>query len=360
MLPFPIISNTHIILKVSIVKYVGANGYYLALSNTGNVYSYGTNSNGQLGLGDTTQRTTWTLSATGVDDIYLNRNSNTYTSIIRKGKKLLYSGKRGAIIGDSSVSTQVLTWTEFYDLSTLTSDGSTVTDIQSSTGSIGVLLSNKNLYLTGTNLGTGSTAISPVLTLSSSNVDSFSINSTNTYIVRGSELFGTGSNAQLQISNSGTSFSTYTSITTSVSFALGGINNVYIVLLNGEIWGRGQNALISLGLSGSTGNRGLTKLMNTLILLPAKIHCWGYGASVIGSDGIWGCGQTLYSGSSSSNQTVWTKYYPITSFSGSLIDLTGTNTSTVLHTSTGIYGAGSDLLVNQGTSISYYKLEQPK
>ena len=358
MLPFPVMNQYgNVVIKDKIKKYVGGNNFYLALSDTGNLYSYGNNTYGQLGLGDTTQRTQWVLSATEVDDVFLNRNSNTNTTIIRKGNDLLYAGSGAPIVGDSSWKGQSTVFNKFRDISTIAGDGSTVIDIQSTTNSLGILMSDKNLYMTGTNAGTSGTSTG--LRLSSSNVDSFSISSYNTYIVRAGELLGTGNNTYYQIATTGTtSYSTYISITSSVRYVLAGIYNVYIVLNNGEIWGRGSNSLMSLGLSGSTDNRVLTKLMNVLIPQNVYIHCYGYGAAILTEDGIYACGQTYYAGSGSSGQTVWTNFLPQQAISGVVMDLTGTGNSTVLHTTTGIYGAGSDILVKP-SNVKYSLLTSP-
>lgn len=98
---------------------VGIYGYqgYILFSN-GNLYTVGENAYGQLGLGDTTNRTVYTLSATGVSEVFTDpSNSNrdwSYTRlIIKKTDGKIYGCGYNAFgqlgLGDT---TQRNSWTE--------------------------------------------------------------------------------------------------------------------------------------------------------------------------------------------------------------------------------------------------------
>jgi alpha-tubulin suppressor-like RCC1 family protein len=146
-----------------------------ALDNQGNLYMWGYNGYGQLGLGDTTFRGTPTLSATNVADVYWHNTQSQYSThesrmIIKKTDGYLYTagyngyGQLG--LGDT---TDRSSWTQ------ITAAGTNplyVGNLGGNYGSLVIQKSDKTIWMCGYNgygqLGTGNGTNLSTLT----NVDS--------------------------------------------------------------------------------------------------------------------------------------------------------------------------------------------
>lgn len=83
MLPFPILNQYgNIVVPASekIIQVAGGLNHVAFVTSKGNLYTRGHNGNGQLGVGDTTVRTTWSKSNTGVAAVYCSG----VTTIVKK------------------------------------------------------------------------------------------------------------------------------------------------------------------------------------------------------------------------------------------------------------------------------------
>lgn len=148
----------------AIVKHVGGAGFSFALMTNGNLYAWGDNTSGQLGLGHTTNANNPTLSHTGVSDIWCTGSSYSIShgfSFLRTTAGALkscgsnYQGNLG--VGDTLNKSS---WTTISTFTGLTVTGVWITGGGYPGGTSFVQTSTNNIYAAGYN-GQGGLGITP-------------------------------------------------------------------------------------------------------------------------------------------------------------------------------------------------------
>jgi len=201
MIPFARIlkyDNKVIPPKPIIKKVINYTNTLFVLYSTGELYGCGANSTGELGLGDTTNRTSLTLLSTGVDDVWNGANN----TLIRKGSSYYLSGV-GTCIGSTNVSR--LSFTDITSLLGLDSSVlASITKIElSQTLSI---LSGSVFYGCGLNnqgqLGIGTaTRISTPQVMATGVSNIFDNGGSGIYYISGSRIYSCGLNAYGQLAD---------------------------------------------------------------------------------------------------------------------------------------------------------------
>lgn len=138
--------------------------FAFALFANGNLYTWGNNNNGQLGLGDTTARPVPTLSATGVTAVYAHptnsgRDVDGQRLFIKKTDGYIYGcGYNGyGALGDGTTTTRT-SWVQITGLGTNVTN---LWNMGASYGSTVVQKSDQSIWVAGNNgngqLGLGNT-----------------------------------------------------------------------------------------------------------------------------------------------------------------------------------------------------------
>jgi len=143
MLPFPqLVQYGNIAPQpLPIKKLLTHNNSVFVLMFSGQLYVRGFNTSGQLGVGSTTNVTTWTLSTTSVDDLWVG---GTSTLIRKYDGSYMFAGNNTGVGNANGTSTT--TWAAWTVKDTLTLG---IIDIALSTGSISVLLEDGTIKSAG-------------------------------------------------------------------------------------------------------------------------------------------------------------------------------------------------------------------
>jgi len=364
----------------------------LALCANGNLYTWGYNGYGQLGLGDTSNRVRPTLSATGVVDFYYHETQGgghymyDAKSIIKKTDGYLYScgyngyGQLG--LGNTNAT---YSWTQ------ITAAGTNplfVGNFGNSFGKIVVQKSDKTIWMAGYNgygtFGNGdTTGAVPTLTNVDSNWRGGNTNLLITGMAGGSGyqapsgtsytnlvlLLDDGINTYVKTagannwSSLGTGDATnrYTAFTVTMPAGSGritkvvqnpdSVGSVYALSNNGNLYAWGYNGYGQLGF-GDTSDRNTPTLTTTGVTDMYYSVAYGYGhyhtQHIKKSDG-WYCAgyngnATAGNGVSSSNETTWVRTrFPYTSdikLFGNMSTTGNTRQMVAISTNNTVYGWG--------------------
>ena len=131
-----------------------------------------------------------------------------------------------------------------------TDDGSgdegKVVKVLSYNGNVGYLMSNGDLYASGSNtygqLGTGNTTSVNSFIKIASNVADFVLGEAIAYITTSGDLYGAGKNSYMMIDNSDPTVLTFVKIASNVSKVYVGISNIFYLTTSGDLYGRGGNS----------------------------------------------------------------------------------------------------------------------
>lgn len=220
MLPFPIISNLNVNPSINVISDVQAhNNSLFVLTNTGHLYCTGSNGEGQLGLGDQTNRNNWNLSDSSVNTFWLG--SSNVSLIKRVNGTYLRAGRSYAFNGASTVAT---TWTDVSSMFSAaeTAASSTISQICVTNENVVLRMANGTVYGTGRNLygalGNGGTTnyttftslgLSGITKIATCDQNIFALNSTTGVV------YGCGANSSSQLNTTASStITTFRTVTT--------------------------------------------------------------------------------------------------------------------------------------------------
>ncbi len=321
----------------------------MILLNNGNLYGAGDNSVGQLGLGNTTTNELFTLLTTGVDQVACGY----HFTIILKGTTLY-----GA--GDNSGGQLGLNTSTYPSVSTFTviPTGSGATEIFGSFNN-SFILKGTTLYGTGDN-SVGQLGLSindhPSLqefTLLTTNVDKISFFYSFTLILKGTTLYGTGDNNSGQLGLSPTTYpllEVFTEIPSGSGATQISCGIDHSLILKGTtLYGAGNNSYSRLGLNVANYEQ-----LSTFTVIPSgsgatKVSCGETHSMILK-------GTTLYgTGSNSSGQLGLNMYaYPtlsqftvIPSGAGAT-NVVSSNYNTLIIKDTSVYGTGNNIYLQLG------------
>ena len=218
-------------------------GYYhtFILKNDGSVWSCGDNSSGQLGLGDKTNRSTFTQVTTNIN--------NDVKQVVCGG----------------------------YHTYILKNDGS-------------VWVCGRNTY---GQLGLGDNTNRTTFTQVTTNVKQIACDANHTFILKyDGSVWGCGYNEYGQLGlNDTTNRSTFTQVTTNINNDVKeiscGANHTFILKYDGSVWSCGLNSSGQLGLGDSTNKYEFTQIITDV----KHITCGDYYTFILKYDGsLWACG----------------------------------------------------------------------
>ena len=288
---------TEITTDTNDVKSFYCGGYHtLILKNDGTLWSTGYNGYGQLGLGDTTNRTTFTEITTNVDDIK-SVCCGAYHNIMLKNDGTLWgcgyntNGELG--LGDTNyrnIFTEIITNTD--DIKSVCCGGDHTL----------ILKNDGTLWSTGYNgygqLGLGDNTNRTTFTQVTTNADDIKeiyCGRNSTFILKNDgTLWSTGYNEHGQL---GLGDTTYRATFTQVIANVDDIKSVYcgychtiILKNNGTLWGCGYNGNGEFGL-GNINSRTTFTQITTNADNVKEIYCGRNHTIMLKNDGtLWSCG----------------------------------------------------------------------
>ena len=258
---------TQVTTNVDDIKSVYCGGYCtFILKNDGTLWGCGKNSNGQLGLGDTNDRNIFTQVTTNVDDIKEIYCGQNHTFILKNNGTLWGTGYNGygqLGLGDTSNRN---TFTE------ITNNTNDIKSVYCGSNHTFILKNNGTLWGTGHNgygqLGLKDTDNRTTFTQVIINADDVKLvdcGSEHTLILENDgTLWGCGANGygQLGLGNTA-SITTFTQITTNINDikqVYCSYNYTFILENDGALWGCGYNGNGQLGLGDTTNRNTFTEI----------------------------------------------------------------------------------------------------
>ena len=258
---------TQITTNTDNIKEVYCGGSYtIILKNDGTLWGCGANGGGQLGLGDTTNRTTFTQITTNTDNIKEVYCGGSYTIILKNDGTLWGCGANGGGqlgLGDTTNRT---TFTQ------ITTNTDNIKEVYCG-GSYTIILKNDGtLWGCGANgggqLGLGDTTnrnIFTQITTNTNDIKSVYCGGYHTFILKNDgTLWGTGYNGNGQLGlgdgNNRTTFTQITANADDIKSVYCGWNHTLILENDGTLWDTGCNNAGQLGLGDSTGRAIFTQV----------------------------------------------------------------------------------------------------
>ena len=266
------------------------------LKNNGTLWGCGANGNGELGLGDTTNITTFTQVTTNADNIKSVYCGNGYTFTLKNDGTLWNCGRNeyGQLgLGDTTnrnTFIQVTTNTDniksvccgYYHTFILENDGTLWGTGYNSSGGLG--LGDTNYRTTFTQVTTNADNIKSVYC---GNGYTFTLKNNGT-------LWGCGYNGYGQLGlGDTTDRNTFTQVTTNtddIKEIYCGMYHTLILKNDGTLWGCGDNEYGQLGL-GDDNNRYTFTQVTTNANDIKSVYCGGYHTIILKNDGtLWSTG----------------------------------------------------------------------
>ena len=288
---------TQIITNTNDIKSVYC-GYChnIILKNDGTLWGCGHNTYGQLGLGDTTDRNTFTEITTDTDDIKQIYCGHYHTLILKNDGTLWgcgYNGYGQLGLGDTNNRT---TFTE------ITTNADDVKQVYCGYEHTLILKNDGTLWGSGRNnwgqLGLGDTTDRTTFTEITTNVSDIKqvcCGHYHTLILKNDgTLWGCGINGSGELGlGDNTNRTTFTQITTSAdnikSVCCGGYHTV-VLKDDGTLWGFGYNSSGELGLGDSNHKYNFTQMTIDTNDIKQIYCCWGNTFVLKNDDTLWGCG----------------------------------------------------------------------
>ena len=266
----------------------------LILRNDGTLWGCGRNYYGRLGLGDESDRTTLTQIITNTDNIKSVYCGTSHTLILKNDGTLWGCGWNGeGELGLGDTSNRI----------TLTQITTNTNDIKSvyCGGNYTIILKNDNtLWGCGANnrgqLGLGDTNNRVVLTKITDDVKLVGCGYEHTIILKNDgTLWGCGYNAHGDLGlGDDTDRVTFTQITTNadnIKSIYSGSNHILILKNDNTLWGCGYNEHGQLGLGNTTDKTVLTKIITNANNIKS-VYCGGPYTFILKNDGtLWACGK---------------------------------------------------------------------
>ena len=290
---------TEITANANDIKEIYCGGVHtLILKNDGTLWGCGANGDGQLGLGDTTDRTTFTEIITNVDDI--KQICCSYHTFILENDGTLWgcgSNGNGELgLGDTTNRTT------FTQVTTNTND---IKSVHCGVGYTFILKNDGTLWGCGGNyygqLGLGDTTDRTTFTQVTTNADDIKqvyYGWSYTLILKNDgTLWGCGQNTYGQLGlGDTTDRTTFTQITTNtndIKEIYCGYSHTFILKNDGTLWSCGWNDG-QLGLGDKTNRKTFTQITTNTNDIK-EIYCGYSHTLILKNDGtLWGCGGNYY------------------------------------------------------------------
>ena len=290
---------TQITTNVNDIKqvYCGYSHTFM-LKNDGTLWGTGDNYSGQLGLGDITDRKIFTQATTNIDNIKEIYCGGSYTIILKNDGTLWGCGANGGGqlgLGDTTKRT---TFTQ------ITTNTDNIKEVYCGGSHTFILKNDGTLWGCGYNtfgqLGLGDTInrnIFTQITTNTDNIKSIYCGGAHTIILKNDDtLWGCGLNAYGQLGLKDTiNRTTFTQITTNtddIKEIYCGYDHTLILKNNGTLWSCGWNERGQLGLGDTTNRYTFTQITTNIANDVKSVYCGGYHTIILKNDGtLWGCGR---------------------------------------------------------------------
>ena len=276
---------------------MGVSEHSLILKNDGTLWGTGYNNYGQLGLGDTTHRYTFTQTTTNTDDIKQVYCNYHHTFILKNDGTLWGCGvNSGGQLGLGDTTDR----TTFTKITTNTED---IKSVYYGWGHTLILENDGALWGCGGGilLGLGDTNPRYTFTQITTNTDDIKqvyCGMGNTFILKNDgTLWGCGGNdyGQLGLGDTNPRY-TFTQITTNASdikSVYGGRGHTFILKNDGTLWSAGYNEQGQLGLGNNT-NRTVFTQVTTNANNIKQVYCGYQHTLILKNDGtLWGTGSNI-------------------------------------------------------------------
>ena len=292
---------TQVTTNTDDIKSVYCGGYHtFILENDGTLWSTGYGGEGRLGLGDTSNRATFTQVTVNVDNIKKIYCGYNHTFILKNDGTLWSCGNNeyGELgLGDTTNRT---TFTQ------VTTNTGNIKQVYCGYYNTFILKNDGTLWGCGFNscseLGLGDTANRYTFAQITTNTDDIKkiyCGCHYTIILKNDgTLWSTGQNnyGQLGLGDT-TNRTTFTQVTTNVNNIKSvycGFYHTFILKNDGTLWSCGYNGDGRLGL-GNTTNRNTFTQVTTNADDIKEIYCGGYHTFILKNNGtLWGCGDNYY------------------------------------------------------------------
>ena len=274
------------------------------VKNDGSLWSCGWNRYGELGLGDTTRRTTFTQVTTNINNDVDQIACGSYHNILRKKDGSIWVcgyneyGQLG--LGDT---TNRKTFTQ------VTTNTSSVKEIICGSNHSVLLKTDNRIWSCGQNnygqLGLGSTTnkntFTQVTTNISNDVKQVSCKGGQTFVLKtNGSVWSCGFNddGQLGLGNT-TNKNTFTQVTSNINNDVQqiacGYNHTFILKTNGTVWSCGYDGYGQLGLGGAILAYAFSQVTTNINNDVKQVICGNDYTYILKNDGsIWSCGQNGY------------------------------------------------------------------
>ena len=272
----------------------------LILKNDGTLWGCGRNYYGRLGLGDESDRATFTQIITNTDDIKSVYCSQAHTLILKKDGTLWTCGYNndGELGLGNTISKTTFT--------KITTNADNIKSVHCGYGHTLILKNNGTLWGCGKNeagqLGLGDTNNRTTFTQITTNIDnikSVHCGSNHTFILKNDgTLWACGYNEHgrlgLEDTNNRNVFTQVTTNTDNIKSIYCGGPHTLILKNDNTLWACGWNGHGQLGL-GDTTNRNIFTKIAVNVDNVKSIHCGDYHTFILKNDGtLWACGYNNY------------------------------------------------------------------
>ena len=272
----------------------------LILKNNGTLWGCGNNSYGELGLGDKTNRTTFTEITTNTNDIKSVYCGDLHTLILKNDGTLWGCGYNGCSqlgLGDTTDRT---TFTQ------ITTNTNNIKEIYCGERYNFILKNDGTLWGCGDNscgqLGLGDTTNRTTFTQITINVNDIKeiyCGGYHTFILKNDgTLWGCGDNSKGQLGlgdiTKKTTFTQITTNTDNIKEIYCGGSHTFILENDGALWGCGDNSYGQLSLGDTTNRTTFTQITTNTDDIKS-IYCDSHYTLILKNDGtLWSCGHNVY------------------------------------------------------------------
>ena len=276
--------------------YCGRNHTFM-LKNDGTLWGCGSNNYGQLGLGDNNHRYTFTQITTNADNIKSVHCADCHTLILKNDGTLWGCGQNN--FGQLGLGDNINrnTFTQ------ITTNANNIKEIYCGMYHTLILENDGTLWGCGKNdygqlgLGDGSNRTTfTQITANSDNIKSVYCGWGHTLILKNDgTLWGTGYNEQGQLGlGDNTNRYTFTQIANDIKSVYCGDSHTFILKNDDTLWGYGYNYYGQLGLGDYTNRTTFTQIITNANDVK-KIYCGCHYTLLLKNDGtLWSCGRNDY------------------------------------------------------------------
>ena len=302
-------------IKLNCIKEISCGGFFngatltgitFILMNDGSLWGCGGNGNGQLGLGDTNNRTSFTQVTTNINNDVARVFSGPFSTFIIKNDGSLWACGYNAL-GNLGMGNTTTTYNTFTQVTTNINNDVKYVDCRGQYATF-ILKNDGSLWSCGMNgsgnLGLGDTnnrnTFTKVTTNINNDVKQVACGLEHTFILKNDgSIWSCGGNAYGELGLGDTNNrNTFTKVTTNINndvkYVDLGYKHTCIFKIDGTIWSCGLNEFGQLGLNNTTAYKTFTKV-TTNVSDVKQVVCGAYQIFMLKNDGsLWACGHSVY------------------------------------------------------------------